>query len=371
MVRTADGALAVDRTQVIEVAAQARTRVLLAGDLAGAAPSRPSLLERLAGRLRRTGDAVVTTSSRPGRVWRVADMLVTAWSARSHVDVAVVEVHGREGLKRAEVLTGMLARAGVPVVHLLRGARLADVAAEEPARLRRLLASGSASVALTGHLYEALEHVGGVTEVIADPVESSAYAFRERRHLKPRVLWVCGDGPLGDPADAATALAALCGQHEGVELTVVALPGSRAAAGGAREATTARGVEAGLHLADSRRPPPTSELLATHDVFVNAVDVDDAPIGLAEAMAAGLCVVSVDWGGAPYLVADGVDGLLVRPRDPAGVAAAVARLLSDPDLAEGLSRAARRRAETFDWSRALPRWRGLLARAVTRGGDRA
>src|SRR5690606_11022608 len=175
--------------------------------------------------------------------------------------------------------------------------------------------------------------------------------------------------PLGDPVEAAAALRSLCDSHAGAEVTLVAPPRSSAAVGGAREAARRHGVEGSLHLAEPLRPPSTGELLATHDVIVNAVDVDDAPIGLAEAMAAGLCVVSVDWGGAGYLVADGVDGLLVPPRDPAGVAGAVARLLADPDLAEGLSLAAGSKAESLAWSRALPRWRGLLARVVTRGDD--
>src|SRR5690606_22022388 len=203
VVRTADGRLAVDTAHVVEVSAPARSRVLLAGDLATPGHGRPTLLERLAGRLRRSGDVVMTTSSRPGRAWRIADMLITAWGARSHVDVAVVEVHGERGIRRAEVLTGMLARAGVPVIHLLRGGELAALAAHEPGRLKRLLAAGAASVALTGHLYEALAHLGGVTEVIADPVEAGAYPFRPRRFVAPRVLWVCGDGPLGDPVEVA------------------------------------------------------------------------------------------------------------------------------------------------------------------------
>ena len=368
MMRTMDGRLAVES---VTVAAPARSRVLLAGDLATAGQGRPSLLERLAGRLRRSGDVVVTTSSRPGRAWRIADMLITAWSARSHVDVAVVDVNGAAGMRRAEVLTGMLGRAGVPVVHLLRGAGLADVAAEDPGRLRRLLASGSASVALTGHLYEALSRLGGVTEVIADPIEVAAYPFRARCFPSPRLLWVCGGGPLGDPTGAAAALAALVATHADAEVTLVAPPSAAEAAEGARRAAREGGVEGGLHLTGPLRATATAELLATHDVFVNAADVDDAPIGLAEAMAAGLCVVSVDWGGASYLVADGVDGLLVRPRDPDGVVGAVRRLLSDPDLSERLSRAARGRAEALDWSRALPRWRGLLARVATRGGAEA
>src|SRR5690606_30830400 len=138
----------------------------------------------------------------------------------------------------------------------LRGAGLADAAAAEPARLRRLLASGAATVALTGHLYEALAHLGGVTEVIADPVEAGAYPFRPRPAVEPRVLWVCGGGPLGDPAEAAAALRALSESHEGAEVTLVAHPGARLAVGGAREAARRHGVEGGLHLTDPLRPPP-------------------------------------------------------------------------------------------------------------------
>src|SRR5690606_21962281 len=108
--------------------------------------------------------------------------------------------------------------------------------------------------------------------------------------------------------------------------------------------------------------------LQEHDILVNAADVDDSPVGLAEAMAVGMCVVAIDWGGASYLVADGVDGQLVRPRDPEGLTAAVERILSNPDLAERLSRAPRARAGTLDWSRTLPRWRSVLTRVASDGG---
>jgi starch synthase len=57
-------------------------------------------------------------------------------------------------------------------------------------------------------------------------------------------------------------------------------------------------------------------------------------------------VVATRSGGTPEIVADGVEGLLVPPRDPAALAAAVGRLLDDPALraalgAAGAARAAR------------------------------
>jgi phosphatidylinositol alpha-mannosyltransferase len=44
-----------------------------------------------------------------------------------------------------------------------------------------------------------------------------------------------------------------------------------------------------------------------------------------------------------------VNGLLVAPRDPAALAAAISRVLADPVAAAGLAAAARRTADAYAW----------------------
>ena len=61
---------------------------------------------------------------------------------------------------------------------------------------------------------------------------------------------------------------------------------------------------------------------------------------------------------------DGVDALLVPPNDPNAMAAAVKRILTEPGLAEQLSRNARKKAESFDWSVILPQWEKLINSVV-------
>jgi glycosyltransferase involved in cell wall biosynthesis len=71
----------------------------------------------------------------------------------------------------------------------------------------------------------------------------------------------------------------------------------------------------------------------------------------AEAMACGLPVVAASGGALPEIV--GEAGLLVPPRDPERLAAALERLLQDAALRGRLGRAARERAvERFRWERA-------------------
>jgi glycosyltransferase involved in cell wall biosynthesis len=69
---------------------------------------------------------------------------------------------------------------------------------------------------------------------------------------------------------------------------------------------------------------------------------------LLEAMARRRAVVATSVGGTPEAVVDGETGLLVPPRDPEALAAAIRRLLADPDLRGRLGDAGRRRvAERF------------------------
>jgi glycosyltransferase involved in cell wall biosynthesis len=71
-----------------------------------------------------------------------------------------------------------------------------------------------------------------------------------------------------------------------------------------------------------------------------------------EAMACGVPVVASAVGGLLDSVADGVTGVLVPPRDPDALAAALRALLADPARRAAMGRAGRRRAlACFGWER--------------------
>jgi glycosyltransferase involved in cell wall biosynthesis len=75
-------------------------------------------------------------------------------------------------------------------------------------------------------------------------------------------------------------------------------------------------------------------------------------VACLEAMAHGRPVVASAVGGLVDLVVDGETGLLVPPRDPAALRAALHRLLADRELRRSLGAAARERArEQFSWGR--------------------
>ena len=104
-------------------------------------------------------------------------------------------------------------------------------------------------------------------------------------------------------------------------------------------------------------PEEMARLLNEADILLNSPDIDNMPLSLIEAQAAGLPIVSTSTGGIPYIVEDGVSGLLVPPGDDAAMAAAALRLFDEPGLAARLTSNARRVClEHFSWPAVEAAW---------------
>jgi phosphatidylinositol alpha-mannosyltransferase len=91
---------------------------------------------------------------------------------------------------------------------------------------------------------------------------------------------------------------------------------------------------------------------ASADVFcAPATGQESFGIVLLEAMAAGVPIVASDIHGYKQVVQRGVQGLLVEPRKPRALAAALYTLALDPELRDRMGEAGRARAPEFSWER--------------------
>jgi glycosyltransferase involved in cell wall biosynthesis len=110
------------------------------------------------------------------------------------------------------------------------------------------------------------------------------------------------------------------------------------------------------------------EILAGADVSVDASHEGLGITGtLRESLAMETPVVATDAAGNPELVAHERTGLLVPPRDPEALAAALLRLLADPAWAKALGRAGRRLVvERFSTRAKVERLEALYRRLAAR-----
>ncbi|PJM66844.1 glycosyltransferase family 4 protein [Achromobacter ruhlandii] len=101
-----------------------------------------------------------------------------------------------------------------------------------------------------------------------------------------------------------------------------------------------RGLADRIHLMGTRRDVPN--LLAGCDLFALATQQEASGTVYVEAQASGLPVIGTDVGGVSEMFRDGETGILVPPKDPAALTAALESLIDDAALRQRMGEAGRK-----------------------------
>jgi glycosyltransferase involved in cell wall biosynthesis len=301
-----------------------------------------------------------TTSPKHGRAYYLVDMLLTLWRLRHSYAVASVAVFSGPAFTWAEAAAWLLRALGKPYVLQLHGGDLPSFARREPYRVGRLLNSAAVVTAPSRYLQEQLRSYRNDIRLMPNALDVQSYPFRSRIRPSPRLVWLRAFGATYNPMLALRVLREMTSQFPDATLAMVGPDKGDGSLQSFRK--TAKELRLGdrVEYAGLIRKADVPAWLNRGDVFLNTTNFDNTPVSVIEAMACGLCVVSTNVGGIPYLLEHEVDALLVPPNDPEAMAAAVRRILTEPELAERLSRKARWKIEEFDWQVVLPRWVSLF-----------
>jgi glycosyltransferase involved in cell wall biosynthesis len=173
-------------------------------------------------------------------------------------------------------------------------------------------------------------------------------------------------GRLRYPKDFPTLLEALARVSEPFRAVIVGDGPDRSVL---EEAIARRGLAGRVELLGDRHD--VADILAGSDLFLLSSRSEGLPMSILEAMAAGLPVVASDVGGVSEAVVDGETGLLVPAADADALAAALGRLLRDPDARRRLGERGHAVArERFDLERFHREHVELYHRELARGGAR-
>lgn len=120
-------------------------------------------------------------------------------------------------------------------------------------------------------------------------------------------------------------------------VTVVSIGGEKREGDLARVRQAAVDANVGHRLHFLGRRSDALDFIAAADVYVNPADHEGLPVTVLEALALERPVVATAVGGVPSVVHDEETGVLVEPKRPAELAAAVLGLVDDPPRARRLA----------------------------------
>ena len=172
--------------------------------------------------------------------------------------------------------------------------------------------------------------------------------------------WLRPEKALEVLVDAFAALPPACARAR------LVIAGEGPARAGLEARADARGVRDRTHFLGARAD--VLAILDSLDVAALSSDRESTSLVALEAIAAGTPLVSTRVGGPAEFLADGESALLVEPRDPAAMAAAIASLLEDAELRGRLADAAGRVLDRFSVERVAGMHAALYERLIAGAG---
>jgi glycosyltransferase involved in cell wall biosynthesis len=254
---------------------------------------------------------------------------------------------------------------GCPVVVNYRGGEADTFMQRAQGWVRPSMKAASAVIVPSGFLEHVFGNYGVATTIVPNIINLSRFsqapaAEAAASHL--RVLVARNLEPIYDNATALRAFAIVLEKHTDARLTVA---GSGPLRAELEQLAASLGIAHAVTFTGRVDNAAMGALYRDADVMLNPSVVDNTPNSVLEALASGVAVVSTDVGGVPYLVEGGSTALLVPPRAPEAMAAAVLRLADEAGLAARLKATGFIYVQQYAWTAVRPRllavYRGVVA----------
>jgi L-malate glycosyltransferase len=215
-----------------------------------------------------------------------------------------------------------------------------------------VLARADEVVVPSAYLVDVFREFGLRASVVPNVIDLAQFRYRQRNSLRPHLVCTRGFSAYYSVDVVVKAFAEVQKEYANATLDLV---------GDGPLETDVRKLVADLRLRNVNFAGVASRneigrYYDRADIFINASWLDNMPVSVIEAFAAGTPVVTTSPEAMPYLVEHGRTGLLSPVGDEKALASNVIRLLREPALAATLTRNAYEDSQRYSWKVVREQW---------------
>jgi glycosyltransferase involved in cell wall biosynthesis len=204
----------------------------------------------------------------------------------------------------------------------------------------------------SGYLVDVFREFGLPASAVPNIVDLAQFRYRERTSLRPRLVCTRGFSAYYSVDIVVRAFAEVKNKYPEAQLDLV---GGGPLEGDVRKLVADLNLS-GVNFAGVASRQEIGKYYDQADIFINASWLDNMPLSIIEAFAAGTPVVTTSPECMPYLVEHERTGLLSPVGDADALAANVIRLLRDPALAARLAQNAYKESQNYTWEAVREQW---------------
>jgi glycosyltransferase involved in cell wall biosynthesis len=298
-------------------------------------------------------------SSHNNKALKMLDFVFHFFKDGLRANKIVMDVYSTSAFYFAFILSFLSIVFNKKYILFLHGGNLPNRQKRNPKSVAFIFSRAYKIVAPSYYLKNYFEEKGFLVEYIPNSIEISKYSFTERKIARPKILSIRGFGKPYNPLMTLKAMAIVVKKLPDVELCMLGNKGEYYYEE-ALQFIQENKLEKNVQILPKMTQVEWVALSTQYDIMVSNPEIDNTPVSILEGLALGMCVVSTNVGGVPFLVTHQKNALLVENNDEQNLANHIEALCNQPALANLLSTNARAKATEFNWESIKPTWMNLL-----------
>lgn len=316
--------------------------------------------DRIAYMFAQNGIEVISSSAAATKSKRFFETTGTLLKQRKHYDLAIVSLFGTwPSFLWQEIVTRLMKFFNKKIILCIRGGSIPERIEKGASRFQKAMKRADKLVAPSSYFAQYFRQRGFDIRIIENPVDLSSYNFCKKEKIRPRIVWMRAFTDVYDPLMAVRVAKRLAEKYSNFEMVMAGKDGPLA------QETIALANSYGLSpkiiFPGYINLEQKQAYAKDYDIYICTNKIDNTPVSLTEFMQFGLPIVSVNVGGIPYMIEDGVNGLLVNHGDDEAMFNKIALLVENQLLAQSIIENAYAYVQRYDEKNVLQKWKELLA----------
>jgi len=333
--------------------------ILLIGNFLSKHGLNPTAIENLATALSSRYE-IKTSSDKKKPFFRLLDMVMSMINNRKGCQLIIIDVFSTHALIFSGVIMLMSKYLKLPYIPVLRGGYLPERYKKHPHIFNFLLSDASTIISPSEYLQEYFQNNGFSITVIPNYIDLKKYSFKTRKKINPHLLWVRSIHNIYNPSMAIHVLGKIRKIYPDARLCMVGPVKDNRVMEQLKILISRLNLQNHVSFSGQLSKREWAELSEKYDIFINTTNYDNTPITLLEAMALGLPIISTNVGGVPFLINDGVTGVLVKPDDSDQMANKMIEIISGKIDGFRIANNARKAVTAFNRLNIIPKWYAII-----------
>tara|TARA_R110001632_G_scaffold28927_2_gene77010 strand:+ start:32989 stop:34005 length:1017 start_codon:yes stop_codon:yes gene_type:complete len=307
--------------------------------------------------LEKEGYSLICSSNQDNKFFRLLDMCFSVIKQRNKTDYILIDTFSTLNFYYAFFVSQLARIFKIKYIPILHGGNL-PMRLDKSSYLSKLIFNHSyKNIAPSNYLKHAFKNKGFNAEYIPNILEIEHYKFKDRPVLQPKLFWVRAFKYLYNPMLAIDVVIKLKSKYPSIKLSMIG-PHMDSSYDEVFKKIVKEKLENNIEITGVLPKKQWHQKSEEYDFMINTTNFDNTPVSIMEGMALGLQIISTNVGGMPYLIDNGIDGVLVDKENPNLMSKAIDDLIINSSNKMILN--ARKKAEGFGWEVVKNKWLEIL-----------